>query len=100
MDLKKIEKIKQSFTDEQEALYNTLLGDVEKLHAEWTLCRRMYDSAKKVITAKETGPEVRLLLMKCSTDYWNRRRLALERTMEEVGMNSYLEAWRKDDAQK
>jgi hypothetical protein len=96
MDMKKIEKIKASFTDEQHNLYNILLGDKEKLKAEWMLCRRMYDQASAIIKAKETGPEVRLLLMKASTDYWSRRRLALERTLEEVGMNEDLAAWRKE----
>jgi hypothetical protein len=96
MDMKKIEKIKASFTDEQNNLYNILLGDKEKLKAEWMLCRRMYDQAAAVIKAKETGIEVMMLLMKASTDYWNRRRLALERTLEEVGMNEDLAAWRKE----
>lgn len=96
MDLKKIEKIKASFTDEQHDLYNVMVGDKEKLKTEWMLCRRMYDQASTVIKAKETGPEVRLLLMKVSTDYWSRRRLALERTMEEVGMNDDLVSWRKE----
>lgn len=96
MDMKKIEKIKASFTDAQYALYNVLLGDKEKLKAEWIACRRQYDQAAAVIKAKETGPEVRLLLMKASTDYWSRRRLALERTLEEVGMNEDLVAWRKE----
>jgi hypothetical protein len=96
MDMKKIEKIKASFTDEQYNLYNVLLGDKDKLKAEWMLCRRMYDQAVAIIKAKETGPEVRLLLMKASTDYWSRRRLALERTMEEVGMNADLAEWRKE----
>ena len=96
MDQKKIEKIKASFTDEQYALYNVLLGDKDKLKAEWFLCRRMYDQAAAVIKTRETGPEVRLLLMKASTDYWSRRRLALERTLEEVGMNDDLAAWRKE----
>lgn len=96
MDMKKIEKIKASFTDEQYALYNVLLGDLEKLKAEWMLCRRMYDQAAAVIKAKETGPEVRLLLRKASTDYWGRRRLVLERSLEEVGLNSVLAEWRKE----
>lgn len=101
MDMKKLEKIKASFTDEQENLYNVLLGDPEKLKAEWFLCRRMYDSAAEIIKPKETGIEVRLLLREASTEYWNRRRLALERTMEAVGMNDLLVKWRKEaDAAK
>lgn len=96
MDMGKLEKIKASFTDEQMALYNVLLGDVEKLKSEWFFCRKMYDQAAPVIRAKDTGPEVRLLLMKASTDYWSRRRLALERTLEQVGMNGCLAEWRKE----
>jgi len=96
MDSKKLEQIRKSFTEEQQKLYDVLLGDIEKLHAEWLLCRRMYDSAVAVIRDRETGPEVRLVLMKASTDYWDRRRLALERTMEELGMNDRLVAWRKE----
>ena len=98
MDLKKIEKIKESFTDEQRELYNVLLGDTEKLHREWKLCRDMYRKAAAVVNAKETGIEVRLLLRPASTDYWNRRRLVLERTLEEVGMNGLLVAWRREDS--
>lgn len=96
MDMKKLEKIKASFTDEQNNLYNILLGDKEKLKAEWMLCRRMYDQAAAIIKAKETGIEVRMLLMEASTSYWSRRRLALERTLEAVGMNGDLVAWRKE----
>jgi hypothetical protein len=57
----------------------------------------MYDSAKAVIAAKDTGPEVRIVLRKASTDYWSRRRLILERMLEELGMNDELSAWRKED---
>lgn len=102
MDIEKIEKIKESFTDEQRELYNVLLGDTEKLHREWKLCHDMYRKAIAVVKAKETGPEVRLLLRPASTDYWSRRRLALERTLEQVGMNGLLIEWRREasDAEK
>ena len=89
MDINKLDRIRKSFTDEQEKLWSVL-------HAEWSLCRRMYDSAKAVIADKDTGPEVRLVLKKASTDYWSRRRLALERMLEELGMNADLSAWRKE----
>lgn len=96
MDIEKIAQVKKCFTKEQEDLYKVLLGDVDKLKAEWTLCRRMYDSAKPVVSDRKIGPEVRFLLRAASTDYWSRRRLALERTMEEVGMNDILAGWRKE----
>lgn len=102
MDIEKIEKIKASFTDEQRELYNVLLGDTEKLHREWKLCHDMYRKAIAVVKAKETGPEVRLLLRPASSDYWNRRRLVLERSLEEVGMNDLIVTWRREaaDAEK
>ncbi len=73
------------------------MGDTAKLEAEWKLCRKMYDDAAVVINDQKIGPEVRLLLRNVS-DYWNRRRLALERTMERVGMNDLLVKWRGDNA--
>lgn len=97
MDLQKIEAIKKSFSDDQKRIYEILLGDTSKLDAEWKLCRRMYDDAVKVINEDNIGPEVRLLLRNVS-DYWNRRRLVLERTMERVGMNDLLVKWRNPDA--
>lgn len=95
MELQKIEAIKKSFSDQQARIWQILLGDTAKLEAEWKLCRRMYDDAASVINDSKIGPEVRLLLRNVS-DYWNRRRLALERTMERVGMNDLLVKWRGD----
>lgn len=99
MDIDKISQVRKCFTKEQEELYRVLLGDVDKLKAEWMLCRRMYDSAKAVVSDRKIGPEVRFLLRAASTDYWSRRRLALERTMEAVGMNDILAGWRKETAE-
>ena len=96
MDMEKIDRIRASFTDEQRELYDVLLGDTEKLRREWRLCHDMYRKAAAVVNAKETGQEVRLLLRYASTDYWSRRRLALERTLEQVGMNDLLNEWRKE----
>ena len=95
MDLQKIEAIKKSFSEEQSQVWQLLLGDVKKLESEWKLCRTVYDNAAKVINDPKIGPEVRLLLRNVS-DYWNRRRLALERTLERVGMNDLLVKWRGD----
>lgn len=96
MDAEKIAQLKKCFTKEQEELYKVLLGDADKLRAEWMLCRRMYDAAKPLVTDRKIGPEMRVLLKSASTDYWNRRRLALERTLELVGMNDMLAGWRKE----
>ena len=93
MDAQKIEAIKKSFSDEQKKVYDLLMGDMSKLEAEWKMCRKVYNDAMKVINDKDIGPEVRLLLRTVS-DYWNRRRLALERTLERVGMNDQLVKWR------
>lgn len=96
MDLAKIEAVKKSFTPEQSEIFNILIGDTEKLHQEWLLCSNVYARCSAVINSPTTGPEVRLVLRKASTDYWSRRRLDLERTMEELGMNDTLAKWRKE----
>lgn len=80
---------------EQNQVWQLLLGDTKKLESEWKSCRKVYDDAAKVINDQNIGPEVRLLLRNVS-DYWNRRRLALERTLERVGMNDLLVKWRDD----
>lgn len=95
MDLQKIEAIKKSFSEDQKRVWELLLGDTKKLEAEWKSCRRVYDDAARIINDPKIGPEVRLLLRNVS-DYWNRRRLALERTLERVGMNDLLVKWRSD----
>jgi hypothetical protein len=95
MDLQKIEAIKKSFSEDQKRVWELLLSDTKKLEAEWKSCRRVYDDAAKIINDPKIGPEVRLLLRNVS-DYWNRRRLALERTLERVGMNDLLVKWRSD----
>lgn len=77
-------------------MWQILLGDTAKLEAEWKLCRKMYDDVAAVINDSAIGPEVRLLIRNVS-DYWNRRRLALERTMERVGMNDLLVKWRSNN---
>lgn len=96
MDIEKLNSIRRSFTDEQQAVYDVLTSDTDKLHQEWLLCRNMYASAYKVVNARETGPEVRIVLRAASTDYWSRRRLALERMLEMIGMNDLLVTWRRE----
>lgn len=91
----KKEDIIKSFTEEQARVYNTMMGNLDHLKSEWMLCRRMYSDFAKVVNAKDVGPEVRLLLRNF-TDYWNRRRLVLERTLERIGENDVLVKWRDE----
>lgn len=93
--MSKIEDIIRSFTPEQEKVYNAMLGDMEKAHRDWAGCRSMYLDAMKVINDKDTGPEVRLLLRNVS-DYWNRRKLAMERLLERTDNSEILKQWRAD----
>lgn len=92
----KLESIKKSFTDEQRAIYDEMLGNTDKLKAEWFLCNRMYAKAAAVVNDKKTGPEVRIVLRNATTDYWSRRRLALERMLECTGFNAVLVEWRRE----
>lgn len=95
MGMSKISKIIESFTEEQAAVYNAMLGDKKKLKADWDGCRKMYDDAAKVIADPKCGPEVRLLLRNI-TDYWNRRRLAMERLLERTENSDLLTKWKSN----
>lgn len=91
----KVDDIIRSFTEEQAAVYNAMLGDEHKLKADWTGCKKMYADAIKVINDKSTGPEVRLLLREVS-DYWNRRKLAMERLLKATGKEALLQKWKEE----
>lgn len=94
--LEKLQSIMKSFTPEQRAIYDEMLSDTVKLKAEWFLCNRMYAKAAKVVNDKDTGPDVRIVLRNATTDYWSRRRLALERMLECTGNNDMLVGWRNE----
>lgn len=90
-----IDDIKRSFTEEQQKVYNVMLGDPAKLKADWMGCRQQYMNAMKVINSKDTGPEVRLLLRNIS-DYWDRRKKAMERLLERTGNGDLLKTWKEE----
>jgi hypothetical protein len=75
------EKIIKSFTDEQKKVYENLVGDKARLHNEFKLCRQFYGDVIDIISKKECGQQVRLLLRNVS-DYWQRRMTILERSLE------------------
>ena len=72
-------------------LYDNLFGDEIRLKKELEMCRIMYDDAIKIINNKTTGEKMRLFLRSIS-DYWNRRRLCLERSISiTLGVNKLKE---------
>ena len=91
-----IADIVKSLTPEQKAVYDNMLGNDDKLRADWTGCRKMYSDAMAVINDKNTGPVVRLFLRNIS-DYWNRRQLDMERLLRTMGKGELLDTWRKED---
>lgn len=92
--------ILKSMTDEQKKLYDNLFGDELRLKKELEMCRIMYDDAIKIINNKTTGEKMRLFLRSIS-DYWNRRRLCLERSISiTLGVNKLKELKDTTDAKK
>lgn len=90
-----IDDIVRSFTDEQKKIYDVMLGDENKLRADWMGCRAQYSKAMEVIGAKDTGPEIRLFLRNIS-DYWDRRRKAMERLLERAGKADLITKWKEE----
>lgn len=94
----KSKDIIRSFTEDQKAVYDNLMGNAERLKGEWEMCRKFYADASKVVSDKNIGPEVRLFLINTVCSYWERRGAALERTMKCAGMDDILEGWKKQNA--
>jgi len=81
MSNEKRAKIIESFTPEQKAIYDNLVGDESRLINEFKMCSKFYGDAISVAMDKSTGQEVRLFLRAVS-DYWQRRMKNMERSLE------------------
>lgn len=90
-----IDDIKKSFTEQQQAVYNVLFGDPERLKSDWTGCRKRYDEANIVINDPTTGPKVRLLLKNVAA-YWSRRKIAMEDLLVRTGNEELLKQWKQE----
>lgn len=93
--MSELDDIKRSLTEDQQKVYDVLLGNIERLKSDWNGCRMRYDEAYKVINDPSTGPKVRLFLKNIAT-YWVRRKQAMESMLETTGNDELLKQWKKE----
>lgn len=68
-------------TDEMQSLYKDFFGDVERLKGELNLCITQYNNAKTILEKNQSTFKARMEIRRIS-DYWFRRRQALERIFD------------------
>lgn len=71
---------KDTMTPEMRQAYNDFYGNVERLRGEWELCNTQYKEVMSTMKGDKVLFNDRMTLRKI-TDYWVRRRQALERSL-------------------
>ena len=75
-------------TDEMKELYKDFFGNMDRLKGEWQLCNEQYNNAKTILEKNQSTMKARLEIRKI-TDYWIRRRQALERVFDADTIESF-----------
>ena len=70
------------------AIYDVFYGDLNKLKGEWLLCEAQYRQAISFAQNKDIDYNTRTTIRNIS-DYWVRRRQALERVLPEDILQSF-----------
>lgn len=86
----------RSFTEEQAAIYNNVLGNIEDIKKGWMMCRKFYDDATRVINAKDIGPDVRLYLINTVQKFWASRMKGIEVLLNFAGKPDLVPKWKNE----
>jgi len=70
----------KNMTPEMKAVYDDFYSNAERLRSEWNLCTRQYEATLKFTTGEDQDWESHIAIRRIS-DYWMRRRNALERAV-------------------
>lgn len=70
------------------SVYDGFYGDMNRLKSEWKLCESQYREAINLVTSKDGDFASRSALRNVS-DYWMRRRQALERVLPKDIIDSF-----------
>lgn len=73
-------KKKDTMSPEMRKIHTDFYGNVDRLKGEWELCNAQYAEAMDTLSNGDVIFEDRLEIRKI-TDYWVRRRQALERSL-------------------
>jgi len=88
-ELKSIKKA-PIFSKEQLAFYEDFHKDINRLEREWNLCRNQFEEASKLMKEKSIKFDAKMALQRIAK-YWNARKIALEKTIEEELLKKFKE---------
>jgi hypothetical protein len=71
---------KDTMPKEMRAVVTDFFGNLDRLKAEWDLCNAQYSKARETLNIREAIQAHRLEVRKI-TDYWIRRKQALENSL-------------------
>ncbi len=74
--------IKKGMPKAMSSLYDDFYGNTERLKSEWQLCTQQYKTAMEQAMSEQGTVYHRLTIRKI-TDYWKKRRNALEAALPE-----------------
>jgi len=80
----------KTMTPEMKAVYDDFYANAERLRGEWNLCNQQYQATVGFTKGEDQDWEAHLAIRRIS-DYWNRRRTALERAIPADLLKSFQE---------
>lgn len=78
----------KNMTPEMKAVYDDFYANAERLRSEWNLCNQQYNATVKFATGEDQNWEAHMAIRRIS-DYWMRRRTALERAIPKDMLQSF-----------
>lgn len=81
-------KIKDTMTPEMRQAHTDFYGNVDRLKGEWELCNAQYKEVMDTLKTESATFEDRMEIRKI-TDYWVRRRQALERALPDEVLTQF-----------
>lgn len=78
----------KEMTPEMKAVYDDFYANAERLRAEWNLCTQQYNATVGFAQGEEQNWEAHIAIRRIS-DYWMRRRSALERAIPTDMLESF-----------
>lgn len=82
--------LSSQMTDEMKSVYNDFFGSFDRLKQEWQLCNSQYLEAKSILEKNQSTFKARMEIRRIS-DYWIRRRQALERIFDPETIKKFSE---------
>jgi hypothetical protein len=78
----------KTMSPEMKTVYDDFYANAERLRSEWNLCNQQYQATIGFTQGKEQDWEAHMAIRRIS-DYWIRRRTALERAIPKDLLESF-----------